>query len=90
MKPSEEQIRAKILHKMDRKRKWGASHTALTNLHKWCPHHFSKEYSKVADDLIREGFLIQKPTHYGMEVSLNPQKKDEISWLVRKVSKEDA
>jgi len=32
----------------------------------------------MAKELIRQGFIIPKPTHYGLQVSLNPRKSEEI------------
>ncbi len=76
-------IKADILHKLFRKRKWGASHTSVDNLHKSCPSHLKGEYKEVAQQLIREGFILSKPTGYGQEVSLNPLKREEIIAIIR-------
>lgn len=42
-----------------------------------------KNAKNVADELIREGFIIKKPTHYGLQVSLNPKKAWEIKELIK-------
>ncbi len=81
---SDEQIKADILHKLFRKKKWGASHTALQNLHKWCKPEFAGRYKDAANKLIGEGFLIPKPAHYGLQVSLNPRKRNEILDIILK------
>lgn len=74
-----ESIRAKLLFALARKRKWGESHTAYENMFR----QFKSEslgkaglkYAKnIAEDLMREGFVLKKPTHYGLQISLNPKK----------------
>ncbi len=82
--PSEEEMKADILHKLFRKRKWGASHTSIDNLHKSCPPHLKGKYIEVADELIKVGLVLAKPTGYGVEVSLNPRRREEIIIIVRK------
>jgi len=37
---------------------------------------------EVAEELIKEGLLLTKPTSYGLEVSLNPRRKDEIDRII--------
>lgn len=81
-------IRAKLLFALARHHKWGASHTAYENIFR----QFKSEalgkaglkYAKnIADELIREGFILRKPTHYGLQVSLNPTKLHEIKKLIK-------
>jgi hypothetical protein len=84
---TDEQIRADIFHKLHRKKKWGGAHTAFQNLYKWCDQKYVERYKNVAKDLIKEGFLISKPTHYGLQVSLNPRKRSEIIELIHKFFK---
>lgn len=80
---NDEQITADILHKLFRKRKWGASHTSIDNLHKSCPPHLKGKYVEIADRLVKQGLILAKPTGYGVEVSLNPRRREEIIALVR-------
>ena len=84
-----ELIRAKLLFSLARKRKWGASHTAYENMFR----QFRSEslgkagikYAKdIAEELIRGGFILKKPTHYGLQVSLNPIKAGEIKNIIKK------
>ncbi len=82
--PSDEQITADILHKLFRKRKWGASHTSIDNLHKSCPPHLKGKYVEVADELVKNGLVLAKPTGYGVEVSLNPRRREEIVESVKR------
>lgn len=86
---SDEQIRAYILMKLVRKGKWGGAHTSFDNVKKWI---HEKDLGKqgmrrvknVARDLIRDGLVISKPTHYGLEISLNPKKSFEIDKIIKK------
>jgi hypothetical protein len=34
--------------------------------------------------MIKEGLILQKPTSYGIEISLNPEKADEIKGRIRR------
>ena len=81
-------IRAKLLFTLARKRKWGESHTAYENLFRQFRSELlgkegMKLATKIANDLIREGFVIKKPTSYGLQVSLNPNKSMEIKKLIK-------
>jgi len=38
----------------------------------------------VAKELIKDGLLFSKPTSYGLEVSLNPERKDEIDKVIER------
>lgn len=81
-------IRAKILFALARHRKWGENHTAYENMmRQFRSQMLGKEgmkiATKIAEDLIREGFIIKKPTHYGLQVSLNPKKAQEIKKLIK-------
>ena len=55
-------------------------HTSIHNLSKGLPQEFrsKKEVKDVIKDLLKEGFLLSKPTHYGLELSLNIHKKKKI------------
>ncbi|MCX6815619.1 MAG: hypothetical protein NT120_02090 [Candidatus Aenigmarchaeota archaeon] len=83
-----EEINARILFSLARKRKWGESHTAYENMFRT----FKSEslgkgglkFAKnLADELIRDGFILRKPAHYGLQVSLNPAKSQEIKKLIK-------
>jgi len=41
----------------------------------------SKQIKKAVEELLKEQILLSKPTHYGLEVSLNPKKIEEIEEL---------
>ncbi|MBS3056760.1 MAG: hypothetical protein J4473_04990 [Candidatus Aenigmarchaeota archaeon] len=83
----DEEIRARLLLTLLRHHKWGESHTAYEHLFR----QFKSEalgkaglkYVKnIADDLMKKGLIIRKPTSYGLQVSLNPQKAHIIKNLI--------
>ena len=63
---------------------WQHKHTSIHNLAKGLPDHLihTTLIKEVISDLLKEGFLLSKPTHYGLEVSLNIKKKKEIEELI--------
>ncbi|MGI0004027.1 MAG: hypothetical protein ACREAX_01890 [Candidatus Nitrosotenuis sp.] len=80
---SDDQIKAIILHKLHKRGNWGASHTAFDNIPKGFKDedlgkHGAKRVEKLGKELIRQGLIITKPTHYGFQVSLNPRVSDVI------------
>ena len=76
----EEDIKRFILRKLVRHRIWMHKHTSIHNLQKGLPDYLRsrKEVRKVIEGLLKNGFLLSKPTNYGLEVSLNIEKKREI------------
>ena len=71
-----------ILRKLHRHRIIGGKHTAVENLTKGLPKHAIGEAKKAVNELIKENFVLAKPTSYGLQVSLNPEKIDEISRVI--------
>ena len=89
-----EEIRARILFALTRKRKWGESHTAYENIFRQFKSEALgkaglKNVKNIADELIKEGLIIKKPAHYGLQVSLNPRKADEIRKIIKEQLKLD-
>jgi len=78
-----EAIAKTLLHKLFRHGYIGAKHTAMEILPKGFPKHLHKEAMKTVRKLTKSGFLILKPTSYGMHVSLNPRKIAEIEEKIR-------
>ena len=62
---------------------WLHKHTNINNLPKGLSNELrvSREVKKAVDELLKEGILLSKPTHYGLEVSLNPKRIKEIEEL---------
>lgn len=77
-------IKKFILRKLYRQRRWMHRHTNINNLSKGLPNTLrnSKDVKKVIEELLKEKILLSKPTHYGLEVSLNLKKKKEIEELI--------
>ncbi|MDP3727903.1 MAG: hypothetical protein Q8R18_00470 [bacterium] len=76
-------IKKFIVRKMYRQRMWLHKHTSINNLSKGLSNELrsSKEVKKAIEELLKEDILLSKPTHYGLEVSLNPKKLKEIEEL---------
>lgn len=78
------EIQVFIMSKLVRHRMWQHRHTSIHNLPKGLPDRLRsrKEVRKAIDDLIHSGFLLTKPTSYGLEVSLDVRKKREIEEFI--------
>ena len=77
-------IKKFIVRKLYRKRMWMHKHTNIHNLPKGLSNELrvSREVKKAIEELLKEQILLSKPTHYGLEVSLNPKKIKEIEELI--------
>ena len=77
-------IKKFIVRKLYRKRMWLHKHTNIHNLPKGLSNELrvSREIKNAVDELLKEQILLSKPTHYGLEVSLNPKKIKEIEELM--------
>ena len=56
----------------------GGKHTDIENLKKGLPGHVKGDIKDAAKELIKEELLIPKVTSYGVQVSLNPRKREEL------------
>ena len=72
-----------ILRKLFRLRVIGGKHTSIEHLTKGLPRHAVGEAKDAVKELIKEGFILKKPTSYGLQVSLNPEKIDEIIKIIQ-------
>lgn len=75
------EIKAAILRKMLMHRWIGGKHTSIDNIPKGFPQHERNRVTSLTTELIREGFILRKPTNYGEEVSLNPNRVYEAKKL---------
>ncbi len=82
------QIKIELLSKLVRKNYWKNRHTSFDNLQKSFPKHLRKDVKNAAKELIKEGYILQKPTGYGLEISLNSRRMSEILNVVEKSYKE--
>ena len=76
-------IRRTILKKLFRHRYIGGRHTEIRNAMKGFPPHLLKEVKKEIKNLIKEGYLLSKPSTGEIHISLNPRMLDEI---IREIS----
>lgn len=81
---SDDELKAMVLHKLAKRRKWGESHTAFENVAKGVPPHLKGRMQDLAEELIKEGFIVPKPTSYGLQISLNPRLSEEIKSIIKK------
>jgi hypothetical protein len=81
----EDRIKATLLYNLRRKRVIGAKHTHYDTLKRGFPSHLGKEVEKIAKDLIKQNYIITKPTSYGLQVSLNISKIKEIEEFILKI-----
>ena len=71
-----------ILRKLYRRRVIGGKHTAVEHLTKGLPRHLAGAAKNAVKELVKEGFILTKSTSYGLQVSLNPEKIDEITKII--------
>ena len=74
----DDEIKGKILHKLTRLGKFKHSHTSIDHLHKGFPSDLRGRVKEQVDELVKEEILFTKPTSYGLEVSINLDKKEKI------------
>ena len=81
-----EKIKLHILKKLFDQKRWMNTHFNINNLPQGLPPHKrdSRIIKKAVDDLIKNEWLLSKPTHYGLELSLNIDKKKEIEDYIEK------
>lgn len=84
MEISKEKIKARLLYHLRKKRVIVGAHTHYDTLRRGFPTHLGKDVKIVADELIKVGLLLTKPTSYGLQVSLNKDKIIEIDEFIRK------
>lgn len=75
-------LRAKVLFSLKRGGYIGGQHTSYEDACKGFPVHERKIVKKNVDKLIKERFLIPKNAGYGLHVSINPRKLDEIKKII--------
>jgi acyl carrier protein phosphodiesterase len=68
------EIKIAILRKMLMHRWIGGKHTSVDNVPKGFPQHERGRVAELVKELMIDGFILRKPTSYGEEVSLNPNK----------------
>ena len=81
---NKERIKARLLYHLRKKRVIGGVHTHFDTLKMGFPKHLGKEVYEAAKELIKIGWLITKPTSYGLQVSLNKERLAEIEDFIKK------
>lgn len=76
-------VQKTVLERMFRDTIIGGKHTAVENLKKGFPKHMRGEVEDEVHKLINRGFILPKPTSYGMQVSLNPRMIEEIKKILK-------
>lgn len=74
-----EQLKGFVVKKLFQHGYIGGRHTDIENLKKGLPGHVKGDIKEATKELIKEEILIPKPTSYGLHVSLNPRKREEMS-----------
>ena len=81
----EEEIKIAIFRKLFVMKKIGASHTPFENIQKGFPKHLRGEVNrKIISELVKERWLLMKKHNYGVGVSLNPERINEVRNILRK------
>jgi hypothetical protein len=75
----------RILENLLEKNIIGEKHTSEDNAIKCLPKHLRGEAKKALKKLAREGYILLKPTSYGMEISLSPHKIAEIRKIISEI-----
>ncbi len=75
-------LKQSILRKLFRRRIIGGKHTAFEHVVSGIPKHAHGDAKKAAEELIRQRFILAKPTSYGLQISLNPEKIEEIVRII--------
>ncbi len=76
-----------ILRKLFRHRYVGGKHTDIENLKKGIPRDKAGEAKEIIEEFIRQKILIEKPTSYGLHVSINPEKIPEVLRILEEKSR---
>ena len=85
MEFNDEQIKATILYHLKRKRVIGGVHTPFDTLRRGFPSHLGRDIKDIAKELIKDGFLVPKPTLNGLHVSLNRKRLNEIDEFIKRI-----
>ena len=75
---TDEEIKSHILFKLHWKKYWGGRHTAMESVKKGIPKHLGGRYIDMAKELIKKGLIVCRPTSYGLQISLNPKRREEV------------
>ena len=86
---NDEEIKGKILHKLTRMGKFHHNHTSIDNIPKGFPMELRGKVKQMTIELKKEGILLNKPTSYGEEVSINSEFREKIVYYINKFLNKD-
>jgi hypothetical protein len=72
-----------ILFKLKRNFYIGGRHTSEDNVIKGFPTNERGNIKKALKKLVRSGYLISKPTSYGLEIAIDPRRMEEINKILK-------
>lgn len=81
----EDKIKATILYHLRRKKVIGNVHTHFDTLKRGFPSHLGKDVKNLAKELIKQGLISIKPAPYGLQVSLNKDRINDIDEFILKI-----
>lgn len=84
MSIDENTIKATVLYHLRRKKVLGGVHTPFDTVTRGFPSHLGKDVKKICQELIKDGWIITKSASYGLQISLNKEKLDEIERFIKK------
>ena len=67
-----------ILRKLFYDRRIGGRHLGLEDLKRGFPSHLKGDVDKRLKKLVKENFILQHPTSYGIQFALNPQRIQDV------------
>lgn len=67
-----------ILRKLFYDRRIGGRHLGLEDLKRGFPSHLKGDVDKKLKKLIKENFILQHPTSYGIQYALNPKRLQDV------------
>lgn len=76
-------LKAKILFKLARSERYGGKHVSVDVLKHGFKPHEKGDVDETIEELIRTGWLLAKPAHYGRQVMLNLDYSKEIKAFIR-------
>lgn len=82
---NEDKIKATMLYHLRRKKVIGGVHTPFDTVIRGFPSHLGKDVKKVAEELIRKGYILKKITNYGLHIHLNKDKLKEIEEFIKRI-----
>lgn len=75
-------VKAKVLFKLARKEIYGGRHLSLDLLKHGFGKHEMGDVDAAVDELLRQGWLLAKPAHYGKQVMINLEYSAEIKKFI--------